>query len=168
MNILNGTLSINKFMVERIKDSFSLKSGLLRSTGCPTVTVYAVVSHKASGTLRPLLIYCASPSEWLSFLIHPPQLSGSNQQTPSSEKVRNSARISMNFSFKYLFHTVGIFNIPWNLTWDRRLSPLPKEVVLRIFIALQNQPSSAGFEPANLGSNGKHDNHLTTENYRLS
>jgi hypothetical protein len=37
-----------------------------------------------------------------------------------------------------------------------------KEVVLRIFIALKN-PSSAWFEPANLGSYGKHDNRYTTE-----
>jgi hypothetical protein len=38
-----------------------------------------------------------------------------------------------------------------------------KEVVLRIFIALKNPSSSAGSEPANLGSNGKHDNQQTTE-----
>jgi hypothetical protein len=31
----------------------------------------------------------------------------------------------------------------------------PKERVLRIFIALKNPSPSAGFEPANLGSNGK-------------
>jgi hypothetical protein len=34
----------------------------------------------------------------------------------------------------------------------------PKEGVLRIFIALRNLSSSAGYEPANLGSNGKHAN----------
>jgi hypothetical protein len=33
---------------------------------------------------------------------------------------------------------------------------VPKEVVQRIFIALENLSSSAGFEPANLGSNYKH------------
>jgi hypothetical protein len=38
-----------------------------------------------------------------------------------------------------------------------------KEVVLRIFIALKNPSSSAGFEPANSGSNGKHANHYTTK-----
>jgi hypothetical protein len=32
----------------------------------------------------------------------------------------------------------------------------PKEVVLRIFIATKTPSSSAGFETANLGSNGKH------------
>jgi hypothetical protein len=42
----------------------------------------------------------------------------------------------------------------------------PKELVLRIFIAIINTSLSAGFEPANLESNTKHDNHLplrTTE-----
>jgi hypothetical protein len=37
------------------------------------------------------------------------------------------------------------------------------EGVLRIFIALTNPSSSVGFEPAKLGSNGKHVNHYTTE-----
>jgi hypothetical protein len=32
-----------------------------------------------------------------------------------------------------------------------------------VFIRLKNQSSSAGFEPANLGPNVKHDNHRTTE-----
>jgi hypothetical protein len=35
----------------------------------------------------------------------------------------------------------------------------PKEVVLRIFIALKNPLTSAGIEPANLGSSGEHANH---------
>jgi hypothetical protein len=36
--------------------------------------------------------------------------------------------------------------------------------VLPIFIAFENPPLSAEFEPANLGFNNKHDNHYTTEN----
>jgi hypothetical protein len=37
---------------------------------------------------------------------------------------------------------------------------LPLEVVLlRISIALKTPSSSAGFQPANFGSNGKHSNH---------
>jgi hypothetical protein len=35
----------------------------------------------------------------------------------------------------------------------------PKEVMLWIFVALKKPLSSAGFEPMNLGSNGKYDNH---------
>jgi hypothetical protein len=38
------------------------------------------------------------------------------------------------------------------------LSP-PKEGVLRIFITLKNYLPSAGFESANFGSSGKHNNH---------
>jgi hypothetical protein len=38
-----------------------------------------------------------------------------------------------------------------------------KESVLRIFIALKNPSSSAGFEPAKIGSSDKHANHLTTD-----
>jgi hypothetical protein len=44
----------------------------------------------------------------------------------------------------------------------------PKEVVLRIFIALKNPSLSAGFEPASLESNCKHDNYYTTENDEVS
>jgi hypothetical protein len=40
----------------------------------------------------------------------------------------------------------------------------PMEVVLRNFITLKNLSSSAVFEPTNLGSNGKHHNHNTTDN----
>jgi hypothetical protein len=38
------------------------------------------------------------------------------------------------------------------------------EVMLRIFITLKNPSLSAGFEPVNLESNGKHNNHYTTKN----
>jgi hypothetical protein len=41
-------------------------------------------------------------------------------------------------------------------------------VELRIFITLKNPSSSAGFEPTNRGSNGKHDDHYTTENNTLA
>jgi hypothetical protein len=41
--------------------------------------------------------------------------------------------------------------------------PPPKEVVQQIFVALKNPSSWAGFKSANLGSNGKHANHSTTE-----
>jgi hypothetical protein len=39
----------------------------------------------------------------------------------------------------------------------------PKEGVLRILIALKKAIASAGFEPATLGSSGKHTNYYTTE-----
>jgi hypothetical protein len=40
---------------------------------------------------------------------------------------------------------------------------LPKEGVVRIFIALKNPSPLPRMGPANLGSNGKHTNHYTTE-----
>jgi hypothetical protein len=42
-------------------------------------------------------------------------------------------------------------------------SPL-REVLLWLSKALKNSSLSTGFEPMILGSNGKHDNHYTTEN----
>jgi hypothetical protein len=70
--------------------------------------------------------------------------------------------MAVNFAYEvaYLFHT------PQGSLTRRKMvrhvtdgftSP-PKEVVQRI-IALKNQSPSAGFEPANLGSNCKHSNH---------
>jgi hypothetical protein len=43
------------------------------------------------------------------------------------------------------------------------LLAIRKEVMLRIFKALKNPSSSAGFELVNLGFSGKHDTHETTE-----
>jgi hypothetical protein len=45
----------------------------------------------------------------------------------------------------------------------------PMGDVLRISIALKNPSPSAGFEPTNLGCNGKHANHYTTDdnNYEV-
>jgi hypothetical protein len=45
---------------------------------------------------------------------------------------------------------------------DGFVSPA-KEVVLPIFTAFKNPSFSAGFEPENLGLNGKHANHYITE-----
>jgi hypothetical protein len=59
---------------------------------------YGVVSQKASQVLWPLLNYCASPSEFWSFLIHPPELSGSNLQTPSSEAGETWREMAMDFA----------------------------------------------------------------------
>jgi hypothetical protein len=43
----------------------------------------------------------------------------------------------------------------------------PKEGVLLIFVAVKSPTSSAGFEPENLGSKGKHPNHKITEADKL-
>jgi hypothetical protein len=58
-----------------------------------------------------------------------------------------------------LSYSAWIFNVPQNpTTGSDGFTSLPKEIVLMIFIALKNPSSSAGFEPAILGSSGKHDN----------
>jgi hypothetical protein len=69
------------------------------------------------------------------------------------------------------FYLLNIYFIPYLFLTCRKIfrdgtddfSSPTKEVVLRIFIAFMNPSSSAGFEPANIGSNGKHDNQYTTE-----
>jgi hypothetical protein len=66
-----------------------------------------------------------------------------------------------------LYSFERIFNMQLNLTiLGRRIySPSPKKGVLRIFVALKNQSSSAGFEPPNLESNIKHANNYTAEDH---
>jgi hypothetical protein len=54
---------------------------------------------------------------------------------------------------KVLLHAVNLRHGTAGFT-----SP-PKEVVLRIFITLKNPSTSAGIDPANLGSSGEHANH---------
>jgi hypothetical protein len=64
---------------------------------------------------------------------------------------------------KYLYsHFKGFFNIPQNLNNFWRFTSPPKLGMLRIFIALTNPKPLARFQPANLGPNGKHANHYTT------
>jgi hypothetical protein len=71
--------------------------------------------------------------------------------------------MSANLACKYIFFICRFpYNPPKIITWTADFPSPPKEVVLRI-IAPKTPSSSAEFEPANLGSNAKHDNHYTTE-----
>jgi hypothetical protein len=104
--------------------------------------------------------WCMMFAIW--FIIIPDFLTRDLWQWPPdtiSREVGESGReMSVNFPFKYLFHIVGIFNIPKYLTTrDRRLYFPSKGIVLRIFIDLKNLWSSAGFETENLGVQSKHD-----------
>jgi hypothetical protein len=57
------------------------------------------------------------------------------------------------------FCTVLIFTLSKILRHVADGVTLPsKEVILRIFNVIKNPSSTAGFEPANLASNGKHYN----------
>jgi hypothetical protein len=70
--------------------------------------------------------------------------------------VRNMAAESCLQSISFMHaHKVLLYAVNLRHGTDGITSP-PKEVVLRIFITLKNPSSSAGFEPANLGSSGKH------------
>jgi hypothetical protein len=53
-------------------------------------------------------------------------------------------------AFTDLLHAVNLRNASHSFTF------LPKEGVMRIFLALKNPTTSAGFEPANLGFKGQH------------
>jgi hypothetical protein len=135
----------------------------------PQVNMYYVLKQSVivtvMGRYRTSIPYTATitdllcfPEFW-SFLIHPLELSGSNQQTPSSEAGETSWEMSLDFSYKYIFHTYAAKSYDMGPT--ALLTSPPKEVVLRNLIALpivlgrvwtrDDLLSSAGFEPANLG-----------------
>jgi hypothetical protein len=122
--------------------------GIIQRVPCTAAIFWSIV--------RPHLI---SNHSWL---IHQNSLVAA--EIPSS-KTGSCWEISLNLAdVVSLSYSKGMFNIPWNLTtWGRRLYFPPKEGVTRIFVALRNPSPSAGFEPANLGSDGKHANHYTTE-----
>jgi hypothetical protein len=100
-------------------------------------------------------------------MLHPPEFSALvAAEIPSSEAGRILARHVRQFGLEGSFRTSRVL-----LTCRKILrhgadgfTSLPKEVVLRIFIALKYPSSSAGFEPVNLMSNGKNNNHYTIEN----
>ena len=55
----------------------------------------------------------------------------------------------------------GSFTCRKSTTRDPGFTSLLKEVILRIFTIWKNPSTPAGFEPANLASNGEYDNHWT-------
>jgi hypothetical protein len=71
--------------------------------------------------------------------------------------------MSVNFAYKYLFHAAGTCRKMLRHGTASFTSP-PKEVVLRIVIALRNPSSSPGFEPANLGPMASTSLHLKAQN----
>jgi hypothetical protein len=81
-------------------------------------------------------------------------------ETSNSEAGKSRRETAMNFVYEVSNFTLVVFFImPKNrTTWDPGFTSPPKEV-LRIFIAIRNPSSTAGFGPANLGSGGSHSNH---------
>jgi hypothetical protein len=89
----------------------------------------------------------------------------SYQQSHLVVKQEVQAKEIMNFAVRSIINTLN-----GSLTCHKILSHgadgftfPPKEGVLRIFVALKNPLPSVGFQPANIGSRGKHANHHTTE-----
>jgi hypothetical protein len=66
--------------------------------------------------------------------------------------------MSVNFGYKYLI-LQGSLTCVMSGHGAAGFTSTPKEVVLRIFIDFKYPSSSAGVEPVNCGSIGKHDNH---------
>jgi hypothetical protein len=110
---------------------------------------YGVVSHKASHTLWPLLIHCASP------FIHPPELSGSNQQTHTHTVAKKEKhgekcpRILPEFISFSLYGILTCRKILRHVT--NGFTSLRRKEVLRIFIALKIHRSRPDLNPRNLG-----------------
>jgi hypothetical protein len=93
-------------------------------------------------------------------LIRPPELSGNYWQTSVKKQEKLVEEIADAFCLRSIYFVlVGIFNVPHNLTRDRRLYLPSEDGRSSDFIAFKNMSSSAGFESVNLGSNGKYDGH---------
>jgi hypothetical protein len=71
----------------------------------------------------------------------------------------------VNSAYQYLFHTSQRYLTCRRILRHGAMASLPlRRNSFCDFIAIKNPSSSAGFQPANLGSNCKHNNHYTTEN----
>jgi hypothetical protein len=81
-------------------------------------------------------------------MIHPLKLSGSNQQRRPVVKQEDLGK-----KWPWILPPIPVafFSMQWNLTWADGFTSPPKEVVLRIFIAIKNLSSSAGLNPRTLG-----------------
>jgi hypothetical protein len=124
--------------------------------------ILVVWAHKAILAPRPFLIYCASVTVFQSFQICPPELPGNFQQrhlVAKQEKLDEEMAVEClvrSISFKL----VGFFNLT---TWDWRFYFPSEESRATGFYRPLKSVVTVGFELANLGSNGKHANHYTTE-----
>jgi hypothetical protein len=79
---------------------------------------------------------------------------------PPERSRRNMAKEMLNLPTKYLFHTRRFFNMPQSYDMGpTALLPLCRNSCYSFLSPLKIPSSSAGFEPANLGSNV---NHTTT------
>jgi hypothetical protein len=82
------------------------------------------------------------------------------QRNLAVKQGENWWEMSENFDYKYIF---SCYKMRWHGD-DGFIPPTQKEVAPQILTTLQNPLSLAGFGPTNLGSNGKHDKQVATEN----
>jgi hypothetical protein len=91
-----------------------------------TVTGWA---HKATLALRPFLIYFETQFEFLSFLMHPPELSGNYQQIhPVAKQEKFGDKWPPNFVYEVSFMLVGL---TWHKVYDigpTALLPLRRKI----------------------------------------
>jgi hypothetical protein len=65
--------------------------------------------------------------------------------------------MSLNFAYKYVFRTMGFFNMFWSITtWSRWLTSTPNEVLLRNLSPLKFHRARLVLITRTLGSNGNH------------
>jgi hypothetical protein len=100
-----------------------------------------------------------------SLPIRPPELSGNPTSSHLVVKQEVHAKEIMNFAVRSNINTLNGYLICHKILSHGAsgFTFPPKEGVLRIFVALKNPLPSVGFQPANIGSRGKHANHHTTE-----
>jgi hypothetical protein len=86
--------------VLKIKQLLVLRGGMVQGVPC-------------TATISPFLIYCESPSEFQSFPIHPPELSGNYEQRYLLVKQELVEKLQLNFDYEvFNFIHLGFFNVP--------------------------------------------------------
>jgi hypothetical protein len=98
---------------------------------------------------------------WGKLLIRPPELSGNPSSRVIWEQVRGMDEKARILPIQYLRYLNGSLTCRKILQGASGFTSHPKEVVLRIFIALENL--SAESQTENRGSRGKHTNQYITE-----
>jgi hypothetical protein len=109
--------------------------------------------HRVTLSLQPFLIYWASPSDFLTFLICPAELSANyHQRYVVTKQEKLGGKWPLNFAYKIsLSYSQGSLTCHKILQHGTGGFTSPPKVVLWIFIGFKNPSSSAGFEPAYLG-----------------
>jgi hypothetical protein len=115
---------------------------------------YRTSAFEAVCTLTPVLVPRSSPEALHVILRERPLLAKGEVWTINSRS---------NLATQSDFHVIaGFFNMPQSCDMGRTvLLPLLRKAC-RGFFRPKNPTASAGFEPANLGTRGQHDNHETT------